>query len=78
MEFRTTAGSLGADAHRNASPTLTKTGPAAVSGDLEAFGSDRCAIDPRPDGRRYAAMGDAVTVNVAEWIGRRLMEFGNE
>lgn len=29
--------------------------------------------DPRtPDGRRYAALGDAVTVNVIEWIGRRL------
>jgi DNA (cytosine-5)-methyltransferase 1 len=27
-----------------------------------------------PDSRRYAAMGDAVTVPVAEWIGRRLME----
>lgn len=29
-----------------------------------------------PDSRRYAAVGDAVTVNVAEWIGRRLMELG--
>lgn len=28
--------------------------------------------DPRPDGPRYAAMGDAVTVNVIEWIGVRL------
>ena len=28
--------------------------------------------DPRPDGPRYAAMGNAITVNVAEWIGRRL------
>jgi DNA (cytosine-5)-methyltransferase 1 len=27
-----------------------------------------------PDGRRYAAMGDAVTVPVAEWIGRRILE----
>ena len=27
-----------------------------------------------PDGRRYAALGDAVTVNVIEWIGRRLIE----
>lgn len=26
-----------------------------------------------PDSRRYAALGDAVTVNVAEWIGRRIM-----
>jgi site-specific DNA-cytosine methylase len=24
------------------------------------------------DGKRYAAMGDAVTVNVAQWIGERL------
>ena len=27
-----------------------------------------------PDSRRYAAMGDAITVPVAEWIGRRLSE----
>jgi DNA (cytosine-5)-methyltransferase 1 len=33
---------------------------------------DGAPDDPRPDGRRYAAVGDAVTVNVAEWIGRRL------
>lgn len=26
-----------------------------------------------PDSRRYAALGDAVTVNVAEWIGRRII-----
>jgi len=42
--------------------------PSGLSGRL-----DRCAVDPRPDGRRYAACGDAVTVNVAYWIGRRLM-----
>jgi hypothetical protein len=29
-------------------------------------------FDPKPDGPRYAAMGDAVTVNVIEWIGVRL------
>lgn len=29
---------------------------------------------PAPDSRRYAALGDAVTATVAEWIGRRLME----
>ena len=34
-----------------------------------------CTHDPRPDGSRYAACGDAVTVNVAYWIGRRLVEF---
>lgn len=27
---------------------------------------------PGPDSRRYAGLGDAVTANVAEWIGRRL------
>lgn len=26
-----------------------------------------------PDSRRYAALGDAVTASVAEWIGRRLI-----
>lgn len=28
---------------------------------------------PASDSRRYAALGDAVTVPVAEWIGRRLL-----
>jgi DNA (cytosine-5)-methyltransferase 1 len=31
--------------------------------------------DPRPDGPRYAAMGNAVTVNVLEWIGHRIMSY---
>jgi DNA (cytosine-5)-methyltransferase 1 len=30
--------------------------------------------DHGADSRRYAALGDAVTAPVAEWIGRRLME----
>jgi hypothetical protein len=29
--------------------------------------------DPPPDGPRYAAMGNAVTVSVAQWIGERIM-----
>jgi site-specific DNA-cytosine methylase len=32
------------------------------------------APNEKPDSPRYAALGDAVTVNVAEWIGRRIME----
>lgn len=35
-----------------------------------------CAYDPKPDGPRYAQMGNAVTVNVAYWIGQRLRDFG--
>jgi DNA (cytosine-5)-methyltransferase 1 len=31
-----------------------------------------CPFDPKPDGHRYVQMGNAVTVPVAEWIGRRL------
>lgn len=31
--------------------------------------------DPKPDAPRYGAVGDAVTVPVAEWIGRRLALF---
>jgi hypothetical protein len=30
-------------------------------------------LGERPDQRRYSAMGDAVSVPVAEWIGRRLL-----
>jgi DNA (cytosine-5)-methyltransferase 1 len=33
---------------------------------------NRSAYDPQPDGRRYAACGDGVVANVAEWIARRL------
>ena len=29
--------------------------------------------DPLPDGPRYSACGDAVTVNVAQWIGERIL-----
>jgi len=29
-----------------------------------------------PDSRRYAAVGDAVTANVSQWIGERLLRFG--
>lgn len=54
--------------------TLDKsTGPAVYSHGRE---SNSCALDVAPDGPRFAAMGDAVTVNVAEWIGRRLMAYG--
>ena len=37
-----------------------------------------CAHDPKPDGPRYAACGDAVTVQVAYWIGRRLADEGSK
>jgi len=44
---------------------------------LQGLPDDWTLIDwrrkPAPDSRRYAAVGDAVTVDVAEWIGRRLM-----
>jgi P27 family predicted phage terminase small subunit len=33
-----------------------------------------CALDPLPDGRRYAACGDGVVAPVAEWVGRRLLK----
>jgi len=37
---------------------------------------DLTPLDPKPDGPRYAAAGDSVTVPVIEWIGRRLRQFG--
>ena len=46
--------------------------------DVDAEPSDRCALDPLPDGPRYAACGDAVTVNVAEWIFKRLLQYEQE
>lgn len=42
---------------------------------LQGFPDDWTLVDGLkcPDSRRYAAMGNAVTVNVAEWIARRIM-----
>ncbi len=30
-------------------------------------------VKPCPDSRMYAGLGDAVTANVAEWIGKRML-----
>ena len=39
----------------------------------EGFPDDwQTQLGDTPDSRRYSALGDAVTVNVAEWIGGRL------
>ncbi len=45
---------------------------------LQGFPDDWTLIPnaKSPDSRRYAAMGDAVTVTVAEWIGQRLKAAG--
>lgn len=63
---------------RGISDTLTKKmayGGPMLFGEVQDSGPN-CAYDPKPDGPRYAQMGNAVTVNVAEWIGHRLREFG--
>jgi len=39
---------------------------------LQAFSDGWTQLGGTPDSRRYAALGDAVTVNVAHWIGERL------
>ena len=41
---------------------------------LQGFPDDWTAIPGMDDGPRYKCLGNAVTVNVAEWIGRRLAE----
>ncbi len=44
---------------------------------LQGFPDAWTALDgTASDSRRYAAMGDAVTVNVARWIGQRLATHG--
>jgi DNA (cytosine-5)-methyltransferase 1 len=44
---------------------------------LQGFPDDWTRVpDDAPDSRRYAAVGDAVTVPVARWIGERLLRFG--
>jgi len=64
----------------NVSPTLDREGLHAICAPPDPDGMRAatgvpCGLDPCPrcpDGRRYAALGDAVTVNVIEWIGRRM------
>jgi DNA (cytosine-5)-methyltransferase 1 len=41
---------------------------------LQGLPDDWTRLDAKtPDSRRYSALGDAVTANVAEWIGERLV-----
>jgi DNA (cytosine-5)-methyltransferase 1 len=49
-----------------------------IENDPSASEGDRCAVDPLPDGRRYAACGDGVVAPVSEWIGRRIMTYEKE
>jgi len=42
---------------------------------LQGFPDDWLGSAEPPDSPKYAAFGDAVTVTVAEWIGRRILEF---
>jgi site-specific DNA-cytosine methylase len=41
---------------------------------LQALPDEWTNLSGTPDSRRYAALGDAVTATVAEWIGRRLIQ----
>lgn len=44
---------------------------------LQGLPDDWTLLDETtPDSRRYSALGDAVTVNVAEWLGERLARGG--
>lgn len=40
---------------------------------LQGFPDNWTQLEKTPDSRRYSGLGDAVTVNVANWIGRRLV-----
>ena len=55
-------------------PSLGSSAQIGVMG--SGSGDTSCPYDPKPDSPRYAQMGNAVTVPVAEWIGHRLREFG--
>ena len=45
---------------------------------LQGFPDDWTLVDGMKDGPRYRMMGNAVTVNVAEWIGRRILEVDSD
>lgn len=65
---------LPGDQGRPDGPSSDPDGMRAPSGVPGRLDGDRvsCPVDPTPDGHRYRMMGNAVTVPVAEWIGRRL------
>lgn len=42
---------------------------------LQGFPDDWTLVDGASDTKRYAAIGDAVTVSVAKWIGRRILNY---
>ena len=71
--FHATQTPISSDDH---SPALGSNAQIGVSG--SGIAADSCALDPKPDGPRYAQMGNAVTVQVAEWIGHRLTKFGGD
>lgn len=45
---------------------------------LQGFPDGWTDLGGTPDSRRYAALGDAVTVNVARWIGERLTLYAEQ
>ena len=54
--------------------SLVVSPPPDANGVREASGIPGFVDDATPDGHRYAALGDAVTVPVIEWIGRRILK----
>jgi hypothetical protein len=66
-----TSGPAG-DEHHNLTVSMVRPGR-----DVRGLsGGSVSPHDPKPDGPRYAACGDAVTANVAQWLGERLLRFG--
>lgn len=61
------------DTDSDATDALLLGAPSHPDGVRETPGLPGRVVDPQPDGPRYSACGDAVTVPVAEWIGRRIL-----
>ncbi len=71
------------NSQQNEPNLVTGISPAAREDGLGGAGEDvkRLPRAPKPccpDGPRYAALGDAITTNVVEWIGRRMMIVNEE
>jgi hypothetical protein len=74
--FQSTLGSLSADGiEEDACPPVMSATPPAAAIPARAASEllPTSPYDPPPDGPRYAAMGDAVTVPVLHWIGARFV-----
>lgn len=64
------------EVHGISTPTIPRRLTSTECERLQGFPDGHTAVDGMKDGPRYRMMGNAVTVNVVEWIGQKIVEAG--